>query len=588
MVSSRAEKAARKLKAECPLSERMILDSDRLRDDAAYLEDMRQRFLRDHFFAASILGFNDFKERPHRPAVNLYFPKNPALPIPDQHPKKRRLHLDPRKTFKTTLNRVDSAQWICAFPEDITILNESATQPLAAEIGTAVGGAFWKGNGPATQLLLLFPHLAIPSRKPPEGSWNTPNRRRGGPGDLDSTMDFTSPQSQQSGWHPYIKKSDDVEDADNSGIGVMPETRKKVIDKCDQNENTIRDGGFGFTTGTRYHPFDYYGALLKRAESNPDNWEVLVRCSIKLKSGGRIQPGEFPPEDECELQFPEFLSLSYKALKEIYEANYESFMCQQQNDPQGGAVAKFEERLYNSCCVPEAKIPRAGKTYVCWRPRYGGHKMMSRYSEGAAARITPDGKVIVLDAWQGSYTPSGEAEKIVHQCYLHGADGLMLINVPGSDYLWTHVRNEALRRNRSVKMQWTWFEEDDNRRNAAIEQLEPMMKVGRLLFSMAMGKAHECKTQFIHFGLVEQNGIADCIAQFAELVPMSIWRANMEEEELETQRRRQNDAQLAAFLEGQGMVNVDEISRTRQEAHFAAMSKVVNQGFPPMPGGLDG
>ncbi len=172
----------------------MILDTDRLRDDAAYLEDMRQRFLRDHFFAAEIAGFYDFKERPHRPAVNLYSPKNPAKSIQEQCEQTMFLHLDPRKTFKTTLNRIDSLQWICAFPEEMTILNESATQPLAGEIGAAVGGAFWKSpRDPFTRLQLMFPHLVLPKR--PEGTWNTPNRRRGGPGDLDHTMAFTSPKS---------------------------------------------------------------------------------------------------------------------------------------------------------------------------------------------------------------------------------------------------------------------------------------------------------------------------------------------------------------------------------------------------------
>jgi hypothetical protein len=565
----------------------MILDTDRLRDDAAYLEDMRQRFLRDHFFAAELLGFRDFKERPHRPAVNLYFPKNPDAPIPDQHPKKKRLHLDPRKTFKTSLNRVDSVQWICAFPETATILNESATQPLAVEICSTIGNVFYVGkNKPSSALLLLYPHLALSKR--PTNAWNTPNRRYEGLGDLDYTMDFTSPQSSQSGWHPWMKKSDDVEDADNSGIDVGEGIRQHVISKCDQNENVIRDGGYNFITGTRYHPFDYYGACLKRAEANPDNWETLVRCSIKLKSGGRILPGEFPPEDECELQFPEFFALSYKALKEIYHDKYESFMCQQQNDPTGGAIPRFEEKLYNSCVVPETRLPRAGKTYICWRPRYGGHKAMAKYSEGAAARITPDGKIVILDAYQGSYTPSGEAEKIVHQCYLHGADGLMIVDVPGSDYVMTHVRNEALRKNRSVNMQWTMFEEDDSRRNAAIEQLEPMMKVGRVLISSAMGRAHECKSQFIHFGLVEQNGIAECISRFAELVPLSVWRANMEEQEIMDRRRRSEDAQLSAYLDYQGADALDSVIRTQHEAHFGAMSKVVNQQYPPMPGGLDG
>jgi hypothetical protein len=68
---------------------------------------MRHRFLTDHFFAARTLGFHDFNERAHRPAVNLYFPKNPNMPMKAQDSIHKRLHLDPRHTFKTTLKRVD-------------------------------------------------------------------------------------------------------------------------------------------------------------------------------------------------------------------------------------------------------------------------------------------------------------------------------------------------------------------------------------------------------------------------------------------------------------------------------------------------
>ena len=78
----------------------MIVDLPRLAEDEEYRQDARHRFITDHFFAAEIIGFHDFNERAHRPAVNLYFPKNPNIPIRDQHPKHKRIHLDPRHTFK--------------------------------------------------------------------------------------------------------------------------------------------------------------------------------------------------------------------------------------------------------------------------------------------------------------------------------------------------------------------------------------------------------------------------------------------------------------------------------------------------------
>ena len=565
----------------------MILDTDRLQSDRAYRDDCRFRFITDGFFAAELLGFHDFNQRAHGPVFNrLYFPKNPNIPIRDQHPKHKRLHLDPRHTFKTTAKRVDRAQWIAAFPEEMTVLVESATQPLAQASAQKTASLFFRGRGLSQRPLhLMFPELV--TDKYPEVPWNIPTRREFGAGDLDYTLAFTSPLSTQSGWHPLLIEPDDVEDTKNSGITATSEVRQGVIDTCDQNENLLRDGGFINICGTRYSPFDWYGKCIERAQSNPDNWEVLIRASLILKNGGQLVPGEFPAEDEVELQFPEFINLSYEELREKFYNNYEAFQCQQQNSPTGGALLRFEERYFNAAQIIPTRIPRNGETFICWRPRYGGNKRMAKYSEGAAARIIDD-RIFVLDAWQGTYTPSNEAEKIVAQCRAHDVDGLMIVAVPGSDYVMNHVRNEALRRNRSIKIQYVDFEEEESRRNSRMEQLEPMIKAGRVLFSTAMGRAKECRKQFIYFGLADENGIIDCVSQFADLVPVSLMRAGIADYEIETMRKRRDDAMLSQFLEQQGYDSADDRQRMATEAHLEAMSRTVTFGLPPLPGNLDG
>src|SRR5215472_14823899 len=78
-----------------------VVDTERVIFDSAYRSDMRYRFLTDGFFAAEVMGYRDFNQRAHGPVFNkLYFPKNPNIPMRDQHPKHKRLHLDPRHTFK--------------------------------------------------------------------------------------------------------------------------------------------------------------------------------------------------------------------------------------------------------------------------------------------------------------------------------------------------------------------------------------------------------------------------------------------------------------------------------------------------------
>lgn len=567
-----------------------IFDIEKLRSDDNYRSDFRQRFETDHFFAARVIGYNDFTEATHRPAVDLYFPKNRNIPIQDQSEIKKRIILDPRHTLKTSLKRVDRLQWIVAFPEDITILNQSATQKLAKEVAAKTADHFYQPRGTAPTLLqVAYPELVTLTM--PDVPWNTGIRRRGGAGDMEYTLDYTSPQSTQSGWHPWIVDNDDVEDTNNSGISADPDVRHKVITTCSQNENLLRDGGYIFTGGTRYHPLDYYGKCLRLAELNPSNWKVLVRSSLTVKDGSRLMPGEFPEEEEVICHFPQFTRLRYKALREQFYDDYEVFMCQQQNDPMGGSVPKFDDRLFSSCLITPERVPihYTSEVFICWRPQYAGKKDMERYTEGVAARIL-DGKVYILDAWQGVYGPSALAKKIVDEQRRHQANATSIIGVPGSDYIATHVRNEAARRNTSIRLQWLDYEDDDIERAKKMENLEPLMKVGRVLFSTGMRKMVECKDQFLHFGLTRENGIIECISRMADRIPLSSMRANMEEEELEHQRRRREDAMAANWLDQQGMPTVDEIALQRAKAHQAAMEKAQNQTFfmPPLPGGLDG
>lgn len=558
----------------------MILDTDKLQGDDEYRNECRHRFITDHFFAADVLGHKRFVRRLHEPAVKLYFPKNPNISIEEQHPKKKRLHIDPRKTFKTTLGRVDNAQWVAAFPEDITILNESATQPLAAEISAAIARYFWRPKGtPSRVIHLMFPELAFD--KKPDGKWSTANHNIL---DLDATLDFTSPQSQQSGWHPWVLCPDDMVDTKNSGIHASADSRRGVIDTYDTNLNTLRSGGYVNIRGTRYHPADLYGKILD--EYDPREWEILIRGSMIVKDGRRLLPGEFPEPDEVELVFPELLG--YDELRSMFISNYESFMCQQQNDPQGGSVPTFDEDLYKSIlCYPD-RVPIFGDTFICWRLPYGGKDFMADYAEGAAVRIN-GGRVYVIDAWRGIYTPSRLAEKIVRECKRHQTALVTMEAIPGTEYIEAHIRNEGYRKNVNVRIQWTEFEEDDNVRHTRIAQLEPQMGAGRIAISTAIQKAAELRRQLLYFGIVPENGIVDCVSRLAAKIPVSVMREEIDEEEAELHRRRREDHAYDMAFGQMGIQAVEDTTEAmKQAAHDFAMERTNSFGLPDILGGLDG
>lgn len=572
----------------------MQLDQERLTNDAAYREDMRQRFIRDWFFACEMLG-RPMHRVLHAPIADLYPRKNPNLPIQDQDPIKNMMLLDPRFSWKTTGGRIEKIQWLAGFPDDITILTETATQPLGEKISETIAGAFYCARySKPSQLQQLFPEITVANEPFGRGkdTWNTPGRAqlRSGLNDLDDSVAYTSPQSVQSGWHPWIINADDMVESKNSGIRANPEVRQGIIDLFDTNKNTLVPGGYMYLTGTRYHPFDLYGVRIQ--DMDPTQWKVVVRGSLSRKDGSKLLPGEFPPEDEVILHFPDIPGLDYRSLKTKFNENYETFMCQQQNSPQGGHVQLFDDKLYDSCEIDEDRVPIfGGEVFTCWRLPYGSKASTNKYAEGLAARIE-GGKVYFIDSWRYGGTPSHQAEMIV-QCHKRAqADGMMVLGTPGSDSAWTLLRNEAAKKNLSLKLHWGEWDDNENYRTQGIKNMEPLLKVGRVLFQRGTTKAAELRKQFVHFGLIEETGLIECAARLADRVPLSQLRANMEEEELEWQRRAREREMLADFLGQQGLMQgqnlVDEELEQKALAHVSAMNDAGSWKLPPLPGGLDG
>lgn len=565
----------------------MVIDTERVQGDEEYRNELRHRCETDHFFLADLVGWDGFIRHLHQPAVDLYFPKNRNLPIAEQHPIHNRMHLDPRHTGKTTMGKVDTLQWILAFSEKITIVNESSTQPLAMAISQQLAKFFWRpGVKSPTRLQLLYPELVDTSRAEPGGIWNTLNHSEL---EMDPTLAFTSPQTAQSGWHPWIVNPDDMVDTTNSGIGASSTSRQKIIDSYYTNKNTLRHGGYLNIRGTRYHPFDLYGKILD--EIDPSLWKVLVRGSLVVKSGQRLLEGEFPAEDEVVLLFPEMLS--YQKLRSLFFEHYESFMSQQMNDSQGGATPTFDEPLFTSALITPDKIPVLGDTFIAWRLPYGGKQYMATYAEGAAARVF-GGKVYVIDTWQGVYTPTRLVEKMVKECRRHQTGKVILEQLPGTSYIEAELSNESVRRNHPIKIQWLDYEEDDSVRKTRLRQIEPMLRAGRLGISTVTTKAQECRRQFLHFGLVDENGIVDCISRLASKIPATLLREEIEDEEMELASRRRED-QMAQMAYGQaaidlmaGQAELESRQRREAEASMYAWERANSLGLPPLPGGLDG
>lgn len=552
-----------------------MLDRERLIGDAEYRSEARFRCQTDHFFLGRLLGYNKFVERIHRPVADLYVSKKPGLPIEQQDEIKNRLHLDPRGTYKTSFGIIDTIQWICGVSPDITILNETATKPLAKALtDTTVEAAFLQPKGKDPNLFqICFPEHVIP--KQVSGEYFSPARTFPQP---DATISSTGVDCAQSGWHPWILNPDDAVEMENSGPQASPKVRESVIIRHNTNVNTLRRGGYIHMRGTRYHPLELWGYTLDTM--NPARWKVLVRSSLRTLDGSRLQAGEFPPEDQVELMFPEIET--YEELKDKFK-HYEAFMSQQMNDPAGGSLLRFTGELFGQSLVEQSSVPLFGETFIHWRFPFSGKDFM-KYAEGVAMRIV-HGHAYVIDAWQGIYTTTGLATKVVAECRKHQVGKVSAEDSPGARYLEGHIKNESYKQNVSLQINWMGFESDDSQRFARIEQLEPMMRSGRLSISTACGKFAEMKRQFVHYGLVVENGIIDSVSRLAIKIPVSLLRAEIDDEEQQAHRRKRMQMESDMVFGAAGQQAMEE-QRLKQQ--LATMAPRNSYGLPDVLGGLDG
>lgn len=488
---------------------------DLIDGDKEYRDELRHRCQTDHLFLAPLLGYTKFVPRIHKAAAELYVQKNPELSIEDQDVIKNRMHIDPRHTFKTTMGIVDNVQWIINFP-DITILNETATQPLAHALTDVTSSKFYCPKSKLPSIFQrLFPEHVVYS-KPEAGVFDSPARTMQ---QVENTIMSTSVGTTQSGWHPYIICPDDMVDTKNSGIDATDTSRKKVINTHNTNVEALRHGGYINFRGTRYHPFELYGETIRTM--NPARWKVLIRSAMRVRSGKRLVEGQFPPPEDVELLFPELLS--YEDLREKFQRadGYVAFMCQMMNDPQGGAVVTFPKEMYKQAQSPGDTLPQMGEVCVCWRLPYEGKENMKKYAWGAAVRFL-GGRVYVIDAWRGHFMPDELCTEIIDSCRRYSTGDLTIERTPGSEYVIPHIYNEGIRRNWTVRINQPEWQMNDAERQTRCRQLQPMMKAGRLRIATNCGQNLEIQNQFENFELIPQNGFLDVISRLALRIPVSV------------------------------------------------------------------
>ena len=187
---------------------------------------------------------------------NFFVRKHPASPIRELDARKKRLWLDPRNHYKTTIDIGDMAQWILCYP-DVRILIASGTRDNAIAILRMVKAHFQFNE----TIRYFFPELCPPAKKAGEfgtqDSFTCPGRKD--KTIKEPTCSVASPDSTVASTHYDVLKFDDLVNETNA------RTKEGIIQVNNWFKLTnplLERGGYRDVIGTRYDYSDLYGEIL--------------------------------------------------------------------------------------------------------------------------------------------------------------------------------------------------------------------------------------------------------------------------------------------------------------------------------------
>lgn len=496
---------------------------------AEYRAYLQERCRVDFLFLGRLLGYRRLLDRVHGPVAAFTADKKTACVIIAQAHEaddpeaavnekivRQFLHLDPRKTFKSTAGIIDAVQWIINLA-NIRICVLTATKPLASAIAGEITDHFVRKVDDVFQE--LFPEYVIAARDKRIGEYTAPCRAREW---KEATVMAFSIETSQSGWHFDVLNVDDVVETQNSST---PASIEKVKNNFRVNKKTLMPWGWVNFKGTRYNPFDLWGDIIDKAR--PSRIKMLIRPAVRRLDGRRIEPGDFPQAHEVELLFPELLS--YEFLREQFEDDYTSFMTQFQNDAMGGNEVVFRREDMLAATKPADEIPLSGQMFCAWRFAYQGKPAM-KYAAGVVG-LMDQGRLYIVDAVRGTFTPSALAHRVAQLAKKYAVHTVTIEESPGARYAEPAIINYALALGWALTIRWLEYQDDDGARGLRLRGLEPLVVTSRLLFSESIACLKEIYRQFGNFGMVDENELVDTVARVAEVLPAILTLPEQQDEE---------------------------------------------------------
>lgn len=484
------------------------------------------------WLATEILGFDKIDKQVHGPVIDVlvsfkdiqgtdnissypacrYTPlhPDPAEALPDDLIK-RRLILDPRGWFKTTINVIThTIQCILNFP-NISMLIVHASTDKAQSLGVAPVKEQFTYNA---KLRWLFPEFCAPYKKDgiisemgTQGQFNIPARTGG----INApTLSASSITSSSAGMHYHWLKFTDVVDEQNSLIDTQ---RRKVKDIFYMYDNLLVSPRYFIDVeGTCYHFDDLYNDSIIDRELRKDSqsYHIFVRgCYKKKPPKGRVE--KFEPEErdwpylldaqgERISRFPKEWPVA--ALKGKQADNEYMFATQQLNHPVAADEANRPFPMKQMSWISEEHLKSVPLHYFSMSIDTAEKiTLRSDFTAITVVGWSRTSKKYVVDALQDKFLTDDLVKYLV---LMYTKWRCRVCKIEESSFnrgLEPYLRSELRRLSININFDWLKRENSPDAKAMRILALQPFYRDGSLIFSEDLNPyvKEQFKQQFSRF-----------------------------------------------------------------------------------------
>jgi predicted phage terminase large subunit-like protein len=361
-----------------------------------------ERGKRDLWFLAQTVFsrvYPDLVERLHKPMCDFFVEKDPTKDWLVQDYDKNRLLLLPRGHFKTTINLIDTIQWMLAIP-NITIALFSGTEELTERMVDEVKQHFLM-NGDFREMYPQWCPMKEIARFGEKGHFTVPCRaqiRR------EPTLSITTLKKTRAGSHYDLMKFDDVITEQNSKTAILNAETKR---QWSTTLPLLNPGGYRDVIGTLYTYDCFYAGIIEK----PEGWKVMVEGAIEREPDKPLFRAEaiLFPERFC---VDEDRTAEKQNLEQIWRDDPELFASQYMNDPQSMAADQFSQARLRTHIIERSDIPSTVNLFMAWDLAYSTREH-SDFSAGILGGYSPNGTLFIVDLVRGRFRPNEVINKII-------------------------------------------------------------------------------------------------------------------------------------------------------------------------------